>query len=181
MHFDNGSFVGIVDKECYNEAVDVGSNLLPYLIKELCCSHLTSSVQSDTVQKLRVAFDAAARSKSAQYGWEKTDMRFISKSEVENPSEADGLQEMITAGLAVWFGCTRDNFPAFLWSEFTFFSGFRISRAFQIYSWMGPLILVLVERVDIPNSFNIGFFESAPVDSDSEDHVLCIKFCSKMS
>ena len=59
------------------------------------------------------------------------------------------------------------------------FSGFRISRVFPIYSWNGPLILVLVERVDIPNSFNIGFFESARMDSDSEDHIYRLHIAKK--
>ena len=62
-----------------------------------------------------------------------------------------------------------------------FFSDFRISRVFLTFWRIGPLILVLVKRVNIPISFNIGFFESAKVDSDSEDHVLYIKFCSKIS
>ena len=52
-----------------------------------------------------------------------------------------------------------------------FFSGFDISRAFPIFWRIGYFILVLVERVNIPISFNIRFFESVKVDSDSEDHV----------
>ena len=38
-----------------------------------------------------------------------------------------------------------------------------------------------VEKFNILISFNIGFFELGKVDSDSEDHVLYITFCSKMS
>ena len=49
VHFDNGSYVGVVDKDCYNEAVNVGSNLLPYLIKAAGCSHPTTAAQSATV------------------------------------------------------------------------------------------------------------------------------------
>ena len=78
-------------------------------------------------------------------------------------------------------GVRRNNLPPSRGPISLFFSGFRISRAFPIYSWIGPLILVLVESVEIPNSFNIGFFESVTVDSDSEDHVLYIKCCSKIS
>ena len=52
-----------------------------------------------------------------------------------------------------------------------FFSDFEISRAFPIFWQSGYFILVLVEKVNILISFNIGFFELATVDSDSEDHL----------
>ena len=65
----------------------------------------------------------------------------------------------------------RFFFAAFLWSNFTFFSSFEISRAFPICWRSGYLILVTVEKVNILISFNIGFLESVTVDSDSEDHV----------
>jgi hypothetical protein len=78
-------------------------------------------------------------------------------------------------------GSTRDQFAAFPLSEFTFFSGFIIFRAFPIFWRNAYLILVLVEKVNIPISFNIGFFELGKVDSDSEDHVFYINFCSKIS
>ena len=57
VHFDNGSYVGIVDKESYNEAVDIGSNLLPYLINAVGCSQPTTEAQSATVLTLQRLFD----------------------------------------------------------------------------------------------------------------------------
>ena len=90
VHFDNGSYVGIVDKESYNEAVDIGSNLLPYLIDSVGCSQPTTEAHSAIVLTLRRSFDNASRYKAAQSGWDKAEKRYISKSEVENPSEADG-------------------------------------------------------------------------------------------
>jgi hypothetical protein len=87
VHFDNGSYVGIVDKASYNEAVDVGSNLLPYLIDAVGCSQPTTAAQSDIVETLRRSFDSASRCKAAQSGWDRAERRYISKSEVENPSE----------------------------------------------------------------------------------------------
>ena len=65
MYFDNGSYVGVADKEGYNKAVDVGFNLLPYLLNAIDCSHPTTEAQSATVYTLRRLFDAAARCKVA--------------------------------------------------------------------------------------------------------------------
>ena len=63
-------------------------------------------------------------------------------------------------------GSMSDQFTAFPWSEFTFFSGFRISREFTIFWRNAYFILVLMEKFNIPISFNIGFFELGKVDSD---------------
>ena len=60
VHFDNGSYVEIVDKESYNEAVDVGSNLLPYLIDAVGCSQSTTEAQSAIVMTLQRSFDNAS-------------------------------------------------------------------------------------------------------------------------
>ena len=62
-----------------------------------------------------------------------------------------------------------------------FFSDFEISRAFPIFWRCDYLISVLVEKVNILISFNIGFFELATVDSDSEDHVIYLENFSKIS
>ena len=78
-------------------------------------------------------------------------------------------------------GVPGNNLPPSRGPNSLFFSGFDISRAFPIYWRRGYLIFVLVEKVNILISFNIGFFELATMDSDSEDHVLYIKCCSKIS
>jgi hypothetical protein len=61
-----------------------------------------------------------------------------------------------------------------------FFCDFRVSRAFSHFLWSGPLVLMLLERVNIPISFNIWFFL---IDPDGlwfgRPCFICIIFCSK--
>ena len=63
------------------------------------------------------------------------------------------------------------KFPPSRGPNSLFFCDFETFSTFPIAWRIGYLILVLVEKVNIPISFNIGFFELAKVDSDSEEHV----------